>query len=240
MAIVAGFDVHRRQITFDALDTETGEVMRGRIDATPAAVAVWARRFAGREVDVAVEACTGGCSSATRWSGPGLWRTWPNRSWFTHRLTALSAAATIGISATCHRSRTRTLSWSSATASAAAGAAPTPGEVAKLVSASHRPILRASQVRDIFTLARRMGTSVKMIDTATWWPARTLTCGSCSTPSTSDQSRAGRAVDTLGAEAAAWRSGPERRKHRAGGSSRCSGFEPRRSVATRCPAHAVA
>jgi hypothetical protein len=34
MAIVAGFDVHRRQITFDALDTETGEVSRGRIDAT--------------------------------------------------------------------------------------------------------------------------------------------------------------------------------------------------------------
>ena len=26
MAIVAGFDVHRAQITFDALDTETGEV----------------------------------------------------------------------------------------------------------------------------------------------------------------------------------------------------------------------
>ena len=42
MAIVAGFDVHRAQITFDALDTETGEVSRGRIDATPAAVAGWA------------------------------------------------------------------------------------------------------------------------------------------------------------------------------------------------------
>jgi hypothetical protein len=39
MAIVAGFDVHRRQITFEALNTETGEVSRGRIDATPAAVA---------------------------------------------------------------------------------------------------------------------------------------------------------------------------------------------------------
>ena len=26
MAIVAGFDVHRRQITFDALNTETSEV----------------------------------------------------------------------------------------------------------------------------------------------------------------------------------------------------------------------
>ena len=37
MAIVAGFDVHRRQITFDASNTETGEVSRGRIDATPAA-----------------------------------------------------------------------------------------------------------------------------------------------------------------------------------------------------------
>ena len=59
MAIVAGFDVHRAQITFDALDSETGEVSRGRIDATPAAVRRWVERFAGREIDVAVEACTG-------------------------------------------------------------------------------------------------------------------------------------------------------------------------------------
>jgi transposase len=59
MAIVAGFDVHRAQITFDALDTETGEVTRGRIDSSPAAVARGVARFAGREVDVAVEACTG-------------------------------------------------------------------------------------------------------------------------------------------------------------------------------------
>jgi transposase len=59
MAIVAGFDVHRAQITLDALDTESGEVTRGRIDATPAAVRRWAERHAGREVRVAVEACTG-------------------------------------------------------------------------------------------------------------------------------------------------------------------------------------
>ena len=59
MAIVAGFDVHRAQITFDALDTETGEVTRGRIDSTPAAIRRWAARYAGRAVDVAVEACTG-------------------------------------------------------------------------------------------------------------------------------------------------------------------------------------
>ena len=58
-AIVAGFDVHRRQITFDALDTETGEVFRGKLDSTPTAVEQWAGRFPGRVVHVAVEACTG-------------------------------------------------------------------------------------------------------------------------------------------------------------------------------------
>src|SRR3954451_24028280 len=56
MAIVAGFDVHRAQITFGALDTAAGEAMRGRIDATPAAVGRWIARFAGRPIGVAVEA----------------------------------------------------------------------------------------------------------------------------------------------------------------------------------------
>ena len=51
--------MHRAQITFDALDTESGEVSRGRIDATPAAVRRWTERFAGRGIDVAVEAGTG-------------------------------------------------------------------------------------------------------------------------------------------------------------------------------------
>src|SRR3972149_808688 len=59
MAIVAGFDVHRNQITFDALDTETGELSRGRIAATREAVGSWVGRFPGHQVDVAVEACTG-------------------------------------------------------------------------------------------------------------------------------------------------------------------------------------
>ncbi|MCA1677965.1 MAG: transposase, partial [Actinobacteria bacterium] len=59
MAIVAGFDVHRAQITFDALDRETGELTRGRIPSTPEAVTTWVARFGGREVHVAVEACTG-------------------------------------------------------------------------------------------------------------------------------------------------------------------------------------
>jgi transposase len=59
VTIFAGFDVHRRQITFDALDTETGEVVRGQIESTPQAVKRWAGRFSGRELHVAVEACTG-------------------------------------------------------------------------------------------------------------------------------------------------------------------------------------
>ena len=58
-AIIAGFDVHMRQITFDCLDSQTGEVTRGRIASEPGAVTDWMSRFGGREVHVAVEACTG-------------------------------------------------------------------------------------------------------------------------------------------------------------------------------------
>src|SRR5258706_15619933 len=62
MSIVGGFDVHRRQITFDYVDTDTGRLQRGRV--TPACRAVlrrWlAERFAGRtDVAFAVGACTG-------------------------------------------------------------------------------------------------------------------------------------------------------------------------------------
>jgi transposase len=59
MAIVAGFDVHKAQITFDSLDTHSGELHRGRIAAKPEAVREWVGRFGDREVSVAVEACTG-------------------------------------------------------------------------------------------------------------------------------------------------------------------------------------
>lgn len=59
MTVFTGFDLHRAQITFDALDSETGEITRGRIESTAAGVERWVGRFAGREVHVAVEACTG-------------------------------------------------------------------------------------------------------------------------------------------------------------------------------------
>lgn len=60
MTIVAGFDVHKAQITFDAVDLTTGEVHRGRIPSNPEAVSNWVRRFKGEEeIRVAVEAGTG-------------------------------------------------------------------------------------------------------------------------------------------------------------------------------------
>lgn len=61
MAIVGGFDVHRRQITFDYLDTQTGEVKTGRIEpADRHRLRAWLARFEGcPQVAFAVEACTG-------------------------------------------------------------------------------------------------------------------------------------------------------------------------------------
>ena len=48
MAIVGGFDVHRRQVTFDYLDTVTGQVRRGRIaPACRETLRHWLERFAG-------------------------------------------------------------------------------------------------------------------------------------------------------------------------------------------------
>src|ERR1022692_5247269 len=60
MAIVMGLDQHRAQITAEWIDTETGEVSRGRI--TPAdrqGVVRFLERFAGLELEVALEATTG-------------------------------------------------------------------------------------------------------------------------------------------------------------------------------------
>jgi len=61
MPIVGGLDIHRKQITFDYLDTETGQVRRGQIaPADRAHLRAWLARFAGREdVAFAVEGCAG-------------------------------------------------------------------------------------------------------------------------------------------------------------------------------------
>ena len=72
MAIVVGFDVHRAQITFDALDLISGEIHRGRIPATREAVREWVKRFGGEEVDVALEAGTGWLFVCEELAGAGV------------------------------------------------------------------------------------------------------------------------------------------------------------------------
>ncbi len=61
MPIVGGLGIHRKQITFDYLDTETGQVCRGQISpADRVHLRAWLARFAGREdAAFAVEGCTG-------------------------------------------------------------------------------------------------------------------------------------------------------------------------------------
>jgi transposase len=60
MTIVMGLDVHREQITFDALDSGTGELRRGRIrPADRESVRHFMSQFDGREVEAALEATTG-------------------------------------------------------------------------------------------------------------------------------------------------------------------------------------
>jgi transposase len=61
MPIVGGLDIHRKQITFDYLDTGTGQVCRGQISpADRMHLRAWLVRFAGYEdVAFAAEGCTG-------------------------------------------------------------------------------------------------------------------------------------------------------------------------------------
>src|SRR5712671_938473 len=61
MPIVGGLDIHRKQITFDYLNTATGEVKRGQVSpADRAHLRAWLVRFAGRDdVAFAMEGCTG-------------------------------------------------------------------------------------------------------------------------------------------------------------------------------------
>jgi transposase len=61
MPIVGGLDIHRKQITFDYLDTGTGELRRGQVaPADREHLAAWlAGRFTGQDAHFAVEGCTG-------------------------------------------------------------------------------------------------------------------------------------------------------------------------------------
>jgi transposase len=75
MPIVGGLDIHRKQITFDCLDTDTGELRRGKIvPADRAHLADWlARHVAGcGEAHLAFEGCTGWRYVAEELAGAGV------------------------------------------------------------------------------------------------------------------------------------------------------------------------
>lgn len=50
MAIVGSLDIHRRQITYDWIDTTTGESCRGQLSpATRVELRAWLARFTGQQ-----------------------------------------------------------------------------------------------------------------------------------------------------------------------------------------------
>ena len=60
MGIIGGLDVHRSQITYDWIDTDTGQRQRGRLaPANREHLRVWLEQFAGRPAAFALEGCTG-------------------------------------------------------------------------------------------------------------------------------------------------------------------------------------
>ena len=85
MDIVGGFDVHRKQITFDYIEMESGEVHRGKIQpADRENLRSWlegfTERFCGKQAAIAVEATTGSGATSSRNFVESAWSlTWPSR-----------------------------------------------------------------------------------------------------------------------------------------------------------------
>ena len=93
MTIVGGLDIHRKQLTFDYLDTVTGQVVRGQV--TPADrehLRAWLARFAGRaDAAFALEGCTGWryVTQELAAAGIGVHLAEPADTAFARRLSAL-------------------------------------------------------------------------------------------------------------------------------------------------------
>jgi transposase len=60
MSIIGGLDVHRSQITYDWVDSDSGQRQRGQLaPAHRAHLRGWLEQFAGRQAAFALEGCTG-------------------------------------------------------------------------------------------------------------------------------------------------------------------------------------
>jgi hypothetical protein len=80
MAIVGGLDIHRRQITYDYLDTTTGETCRGQLSpATRLELRAWLDQFDQQQAGFALEATTGWRFVTEELQRVGSARTWPSR-----------------------------------------------------------------------------------------------------------------------------------------------------------------
>jgi len=80
MGIIGGLDVHRAQITYDYIDTVSGEVRRGKIrPALRADVRGWAERFEGQaDVGFALEGTTGWLYVWRSCTAPASRPIWPS------------------------------------------------------------------------------------------------------------------------------------------------------------------
>jgi hypothetical protein len=83
-SMVGGLDLHRRQITFEIADTDSGEVWRGKLwQPDRQRLRRWltqdvAARAKG-QVELAVEGCTGWRFVVEEIIARAMWRIWPSR-----------------------------------------------------------------------------------------------------------------------------------------------------------------
>ena len=71
MAIVGGLDIHRRQITYDWIDSDSGETRRGQLSpATRPELRTWLEQFHGLPAAFALEPPPVGGSSPRSYSVP--------------------------------------------------------------------------------------------------------------------------------------------------------------------------
>jgi transposase len=80
VSTISGLDVHRAQITYDWIDTDTGQTRQGQLAlASREHLRGWLERFAGQQAAFAWRAVPAGGMSLRNSGWPGSPRTWPSR-----------------------------------------------------------------------------------------------------------------------------------------------------------------
>jgi hypothetical protein len=80
VSIIGGLDLHRAQITYDWIDTDTGQTRQGQLaPASREHLRGWLERFAGQQATFAWRAVPAGGMWLRNSSWPGSPRTWPSR-----------------------------------------------------------------------------------------------------------------------------------------------------------------